>query len=102
MDWVFWIAARQQGFRFFKINDFIAGNRLHGEAKTVAGGTDKYREGLLLFRQQNTWCFNRFYYFIYLILLQSKKITFLNSLISCLIIPAKKIRNILVNRFKLY
>jgi glycosyltransferase involved in cell wall biosynthesis len=102
MDWAFWIEAQQKGFRFFKINDFTATNRLHGDAKTVEGGINKYKEGLVLFRRHNTWCLNRIYYFVYLILLRSKKIPPLNYLISSLIIIGKKTRNIFVNRFKLY
>jgi glycosyltransferase involved in cell wall biosynthesis len=102
MDWVFWLEAQQKGYRFFKINDFTATNRLHGNAKTVEGGINKYKEGLVFFRQHNTWCLNRIYYFLYLILLKGKKIPPLNYLISSLIILGKKIRNILVNRFKLY
>lgn len=102
MDWVFWIEARQKGFHFFKINDFTATNRLHGDAKTVEGGIGKYKEGLALFRRHHIWCLNRFYYFCYLMLLKAKKIPILDKIVPLMITYGKKFRGSLINRFKLY
>ncbi|MFO7606151.1 MAG: glycosyltransferase [Desulfurivibrionaceae bacterium] len=102
MDWVFWIEANRKEFRFSKIDFYAAGNRLHEEAKTVKGGIGKYREALKLFRRYDVWCMNRIYYFLYLILLCGKKVPLLNHLISPLIHLGKKVRNFIVNRFRLY
>ena len=102
MDWILWVEAYQKGFRFYKINDFTATNRLHGDAKTVEGGMGKYEEGLALFRQYNIWCLNRFYYFFYVMLLRAKKIPFIGKMIPFMITSGKKLRAWLINRLKLY
>ena len=102
MDWAFWIKAWQEGFCFHKINTFVATNRLHGDAKTVVGGIGKYKEGLALFRQNNTWCFNRIYYFIYIVLLKTKNVPLLTKIVTSLIFAGKKMRIELINRFKQY
>lgn len=102
MDWLFWIEAQQNGFRFYKINTFIANNRLHGDAKTVEGGIEKYEEGLALFRRYNVWCLNRIYYCLYLILLKARELPLAGKVINNIIFVGKKIRILLINRFRQY
>lgn len=102
MDWIFWIEAYNRGFSFYKINRFAAANRLHEDAKTVEGGVEKYMEGLALFRRYDVWSFNRLYYYLYIVLIKAGQISCLRPYVSKLISLAKKIRNVLVNRLKLY
>ena len=102
MDWDFWLKAYYGGYRFLKTNDYYASCRIHEGAKTVMAGRSKYEEGLELFRHYNTWCLNRIYYSIFHILLKFQRLSLLSRPVGYLIEQGKYIRNLLVNRLRLY
>ncbi len=102
MDWALWIDAYVGNYTFYKINDYIGAYRIHSNAKTVIGGLEKYEEGLSIFRKYNVWCYNRLYHFIYLILLRIRKFSWFRPIIDLLIYYGKHIRNLMINKFKLY
>ena len=89
-------------FAFVKIKSYVGANRLHENAKTVAGELMKYKEGLQFFNSQKVWCFNRLYYHIFLILIYSKSIPLIGPFLPFLMKKAKMIRVKLINSFKLY
>jgi glycosyltransferase involved in cell wall biosynthesis len=102
MDWDFWLKAYYGGYRFLKTNVYYATCRIHDGAKTVLAGRSKYDEGLELFEKYNTWCLNRFYYYIYHILLKLQSFSLLARPVGFLICQGKNFRNVLVNRLRLY
>jgi glycosyltransferase involved in cell wall biosynthesis len=102
MDWVFWLNAYLGGYRFHKIDNYIAASRIHEGAKTVAGGMTKYHEALSIFREYDVSCFNRIYYLVYLVLLEMRRFPTLHQIIAPIEGSGKKIRNLLINRLKLY
>ena len=102
MDWDFWLKAYYGGYRFLKTNVYYATCRIHDGAKTVLAGRSKYDEGLELFNKYNTWCLNRFYYYIYHILLKFQSFSLLARPAGFLIKQGKNFRNLLVNRLRLY
>jgi len=102
MDWVLWLNAYLGGYRFHKINKYIATSRIHQGAKTVAGGITKYDEALSIFRKHNIWCLNRVYYLAYLVLLKIRQVPLFCHIIDPVVLAGKKIRNLLINRLRLY
>jgi len=99
MDWLFWLEALTDGSSFEKIDSYIGANRIHEDAKTVSGGVKKYDESLCIFKKYNTWCLNRFYYYIYRSLMNlSVKSNYGQFILS----RSKKIRNYMINKLKLY
>ncbi len=102
LDWNFWIEAYRARFTFLKIDRTLAVMRQHPEAKSVIAGIDKYTEVLSIFRKNHVWCLNRFYYYIYLVLLRIMRIPLLGRLFVPLMEAGKHIRNRLVNRYGFY
>jgi glycosyltransferase involved in cell wall biosynthesis len=108
MDWVLWIEAYKNNYKFFKIDDYIASYRQQDNAKTVFAATDKDRiinrckEIISMYKKYNTWCLNRFYYSIFLLLLKSSNIPALGYFFDSFIAIARKARNKIVLRYKLY
>jgi len=102
LDWNLWIEAYRAGFRFHKIDVHLAAMRQHGEAKSVVAGINKYREVLSIFKKNHVWCLNRFYYYLYLQALRLEGMPFLGSAAGRLMEHGKRIRNILINRYRLY
>jgi glycosyltransferase involved in cell wall biosynthesis len=102
MDWSLWINAYRAGYQFYKINDYLSRMRQHSDAKTVIAGMNKYKEGLSIFRKNHVWCVNRLYYYVYYVLLELQKIPAMGKRLDSIIAAAKKIRNILINKYKYY
>ena len=102
MDWSLWINAYRSGYLFRKIPDYIGCMRQHAEAKTVIAGMNKCKEVLSLFKKNNVWCLNRFYYYIYLALLVSQKLPLIGEKLGLLMVVGKKIRNVLINKHRYY
>ena len=102
MDWSLWINAYRSGYQFHKIADYLSCMRQHSEAKTVIAGMNKCKEVLSLFKKNNVWCLNRLYYYIYFILLILQKAPLLGKGMDALMIAGKKIRNVLINRYRYY
>ena len=100
MDWDFWLRARDNGFRFLKTSATLASCRIHDTAKTVLAGRTKVEEGLQLFRKHDTWCLNRVYYNLYRILMKLERRPLMAGTAARLIGYGKRVRNLLVNRFK--
>jgi len=108
MDWVLWIEAYLNHYKFYKINDYISSFRLQASAKTVFAADNKgeninrCEEIISVFKKYNTWCLNRVYYIAYLYLLKSSKNPRLGQFIDSFIFIAKKARNIVALRYRLY
>jgi glycosyltransferase involved in cell wall biosynthesis len=102
MDWKLWISAYKDDCHFYKIDKFIANNRLHEETKTLSGKPERFREILRIFRHFDTYCFNRLYFGIYYWLLRVEKIKWLNPLVTLVIGLGKEIRRRLLQLFRAY
>jgi glycosyltransferase involved in cell wall biosynthesis len=108
MDWVLWIDSYKNNCKFFKINHYIASYRQQDNAKTVFATKDRdanikrCEEIIAMYKKYDTWCLNRFYYAFYLLLLRASKHSFTGRLFDALIPFARRIRNILALRYKLY
>lgn len=102
LDWSLWINAYRAGYRFYKIDDYLSCMRQHSEAKTVIAGRNKCKEVLLLYRKNRIWCLNRFYYYIYLMLLHMEQLPFVGPSMNRVMMTGKRIRNTLINRYRLY
>jgi hypothetical protein len=102
MDWKFWISAYKDDCRFYKIDKFIANNRLHEETKTSSNKPERFQEILRIFRHFDTYCLNRMYFFIYYWLLRINKIKWLNPPLNPVIRLGKEIRKRLIQLFKAY
>lgn len=55
MDWDLWIKAYRAGCKFFKLNDFLANERVQPAAKTVAFRPQMYREFLQVYTHHHLW-----------------------------------------------
>lgn len=108
MDWVLWIDAYRNNYKFFKIDNYIASYRQQDNAKTVFAAKDKdenikrCKEIISMYKKYDTWCLNRFYHIIYLLLLNLSKISVVEHFFDALISIAKKLRNKIVLRYRLY
>lgn len=102
MDWKLWINAYKLNYKFYKVEEFIANNRIHKDTKTSSDSIDRFREILKIFKEFDTWCLNRVYFTLYYRLLLFKKNKVLKPVISPLILVGKKIRNFLTDYLKLY
>jgi len=102
LDWYFWIEAYKASYTFFKTETCLAAMRQHPEAKTVIAGLAKYREVLSIYRKNRVWCLNRVYYYIYFWLLYLETWPVAGPAFRKLLPIGKKVRNSLINRFRLY
>lgn len=102
LDWSLWIDAYQAGYRFYKINDYLSCMRQHSEAKTVIAGMSKCKEVLSLYKKNRVWCFNRFYCYVYFLLLVLTKMPIMGNKLDSVMVTAKKARNTLINKYKWY
>jgi glycosyltransferase involved in cell wall biosynthesis len=102
LDWNLWIEAYKAHFTFYKIDRTIAAMRQHGEAKSVIAGIHKCREVLSIFKKNHVWCLNRFYYYTYLLMLRLEQLPLLGLPLNRVMTFGKKIRNALINRYRLY
>jgi hypothetical protein len=102
MDWKFWVSAYKDHRRFYKIDKFIANNRLHDDTKTLSDKPERFLEILRLFRHFDTYCFNRLYFVIYYWLLRINKFKWLTPLVNPVIRLGKGLRNKLRKLFKTY
>ena len=108
MDWVLWIDAYKNGFKFFKIDEYIASYRQQEDAKTIHATIDKNanikrcEEIISMYKTYGTWCLNRFYYSAYLFLLKASRYRFIGYCVEFLIRIARGVRNKLAIRYKLY
>jgi glycosyltransferase involved in cell wall biosynthesis len=102
LDWDLWINAYRAGYRFYKIDDYLSSMRQHSEAKTVNAGMKKYKEVLSLYKKNHVWCFNRFYCYIYFLLLHLEQLPLVGPSMNRAMVTGKKIRNTLINRYRLY
>ena len=102
LDWNLWIEAYKASFTFYKIERYLAAIRQHGDAKTVVAGIAKYREVLSIFKKNRVWCLNRLYYYIYLMLLHMEQLPLVGPSVNRVMASGKRIRNTLINRYRLY
>ncbi len=108
MDWALWIDAYKNGFKFIKINEYIAAYRQQEDAKTIHATIDKNanikrcEEIISMYKKYSTWCLNRFYYSAYLFLLRASRYRFIGYFVEFLIRIARGVRNKLAIRYKLY
>jgi glycosyltransferase involved in cell wall biosynthesis len=108
MDWALWINAFKSNYRFLKIDYYIGCNRIQTSSKTVFASLDKTEaikrttEIQSLYKKNNLWCLNRFYFLLFLFLLKISSIAILGTLIDSIIKRGKKIRNLLIHNYKLY
>lgn len=108
MDWVLWIEAYINNYKFLKLSDYIASYRHQDNAKTVFAAKNKdenikkCKEIISMFKKYDTWCLNRLYYITYLFLLKLSKNPTVGHFVNSFIPIAKKARNIIALRHRLY
>lgn len=108
MDWALWINAFQSNYSFLKIDDYIGSNRIQTSSKTVFASLDKAEaikrttEINALYKRNNLWSLNRFYFLLFLYLLRISKFKPVGTLMDAIITRGKKLRNIFINKYKLY
>jgi len=108
MDWALWINAFKSHYSFLKIDNYIGSNRIQTSSKTVFASMDKTEavkrtiEINSMYKKNNVWCVNRFYFLLFLLLLKISAFAPLGTFMDRLITRGKKLRNILIDKYKLY
>ncbi|MFH1079363.1 MAG: glycosyltransferase family 2 protein [Pseudomonadota bacterium] len=108
MDWALWINAFKSNYSFLKIDHCIGSNRIQTSSKTVFASFDKTEaikrttEINSLYKKNNLWCLNRFYFLLFLFLLKISAFAPLGTLIDSMIAKGKTLRNLLIYKYKLY
>lgn len=108
MDWVLWIDAYINHYKFFKINDYVAAYRQQDNAKTVFAANDKdenikrCKEIISMYKKYDIWCLNRIYYIVHLLLLELSMKPVIGHIFESFIPLARRTRNYIALRHRLY